>query len=159
MANYLSSTQHSKPRHKPKRRIFQPKSRASRSQRSRGRSHHWLAFLEEVGHEHPGLRGRPLGPEELGREVPEHRHPHDAGDALSQAAAAAALPRRGAAPLRLRRPCRGNRRLRHRRRRAGSERGGRGGRADEMRRETKFLVLWFSVCARCSGDLTGAFSL
>jgi hypothetical protein len=122
--------------------MFQPKSRARSSHRVRVRSHHWLALLEEVGHEHPGLRGRPLGPEELGREVPEHRHSHDAGDALAQATAA--LPRRGSTLLRLRRPCRGHRRLRHRGRRAGSERGGRGGgRADEMRRETRSLFCDF----------------
>lgn len=84
-----------------------------------GGSHHWLALLEEVGHEHPGVRGRALGPEELGGEVPEHRHPHDAGDALPQAATAALAPR-GAATLRLRRRGHRRRRLRHGRRRAGS---------------------------------------
>jgi hypothetical protein len=116
--------------------MFQPKSRARSSHKVRVRSHHWLALLEEVGHEHPGLRGRPLGPEELGREVPEHRHSHDAGDALAQAAAA--LPRR---------PRRRHRRLRHHGRRAGSERGGRGGgRADEMRRKQGFCFVISRLC-------------
>jgi hypothetical protein len=120
--------------------IFHPKSRAPTSHKVRGSSHHWLPLLEEVWHEHPGLCGRPLGPEELGSEVPEHRHPHDASDALAQAAAA--LPRRGAATLRLRRPLRSSRWLRHRRRRAGSEWGGRERRTGDL---CEMLWAFFSL--------------